>query len=137
MRGTLTVLFVIVFFAGCSPAQMHEKYVAQAIAAVDSQLSEADRKTLTLKGEASPWGQGVIVYNANAARPDDVRAWVYTGQAFAIDDASRRLTPGLLPVARAPRDVADLIALEQVPPSEIRRRVFRAISDGTFLPETK
>ena len=132
------ILFVIVLSASCSPAEMHERYRAKAIAAVESQLSEADRKTLTLKGEASPWGPGVIIYNANAARPDDVRAWVYTGrQAFAIDDASLRLTPGLLPVARAPRNVADMIALEGVPPSEIRRRVFRAISEGTFLPETK
>lgn len=131
-------LILVALIFGCSPSAMHNQFRADAISAVSSHMTDQDRQSYKLQAHTNPWGEGAIVSNSSVSRTEDVRLWVYgDATAFALDEDSRRLTEGLSPVDAASENLQRRFGLGKVSKSEIRARVFRAITQGTPLPETQ
>lgn len=138
MPKSLYVLLMVLCIVGCSPSELHRQYGANAISTVYNHMSEQDRQSYNLQAHSNPWGQGAVIFNANARRPDDVRVWVYLDPtAFALDEESRLVTGELPLMDAASETLQRKSGIVNVSRDEVRSRVFRAISQGTPLRETK
>jgi hypothetical protein len=130
------VTCALVAVTACSPVQWAKEQEVRALQTVSSHIS-APGEPPRLRADANPWGQGMLVFTAEAAREEDVLIWFCTTEgSFALDQRSSQRTPGLPLLDEAADPIQRKPGLDGIPKSEVYARVFRAIRSGTYAAET-
>lgn len=122
------------------PASAVERFKTQAVSVVLSHMTDEDRRSYKLQGHGNPWGEGILVIDGNAHRPEDVRVWAYLAdgdRVFCLDRETQAITQDIPTIDAATDEVHRRLGLSAVSRSEIRSRVVTAIARGVQLMEVR